>query len=69
MRTYEPVRMHAGNNSQTEPRYHAVPPAAVSDFGTALCGARPGRTGKGWRPEKGEAVTCPGCLRRMEERR
>jgi len=33
---------------------------------TALCGAKPGRTGNGWSSYTGEKVTCPRCNKRLK---
>ena len=44
---------------------HAV--AGTSEFATALCGARPGRLSNGWSEWKPDKVTCPKCLKKMEQ--
>lgn len=45
-------------------RYHAL--ARFSEFGTALCGAKPGRTSGGWcQPYGDQPVTCPRCLSKI----
>ena len=44
-------------------KWHAIPQAA--EFGTALCGATPGRLSAGWYENPAEAITCARCLRRL----
>lgn len=44
--------------------------APAGDWGTALCGARPGRlSGAGFGEPTGSAVTCPKCLARIAKPR
>ena len=42
-------------------RYHAV----STGHDKAICGARPGLRSQGWSLIRGDAVTCPGCLRKL----
>jgi len=68
------VRMLAGrcaNGAELDSgtRWHAVP---IGDHGmswTALCGAEPGRRSAGWSHwiVSGQAVTCPRCLKKLEQ--
>jgi hypothetical protein len=44
-------------------KYHLL--ERFSEFGTALCGAEPGRTSGGWSlPYGPREATCPRCLKR-----
>jgi hypothetical protein len=45
-------------------RFHAL--ETYSEFGKALCGAKPGRLSGGWSESPG-SVTCPRCLKKLPE--
>lgn len=50
-------------------RVHALAdarrPDATTVYGTALCGAKPGRRSVGWTPMDGTEITCPQCLKKL----
>jgi len=49
-------------------RYHAVDESAgFSEWGVAICGAKPGLRGNGFSYYEGEKVTCPRCLKRLSK--
>ncbi len=52
-------------------RWHAVPIDERGMRWAALCGAQPGRRSAGWSSwfVRGQAVTCPRCLKKMEAKR
>lgn len=64
---YEPMRMTgrcaSGLEADGGTRYHAV---NGGGWDRAACGATPGSRGNGWSEYKGEEVTCPRCLKKVE---
>lgn len=49
-------------------RWHAVPMGSEGLAWTAQCGEKPGRRSAGWSSwvVRGQAVTCPRCLKKLE---
>jgi len=72
MKKYIPLRMtgrcRTGMERDGGTLYHAVNiNEDYPSWKTALCGAKPGRTGNGWSSSTGEKITCSRCNKRLEK--
>jgi hypothetical protein len=58
------------NRTGSEPggtRIHAIY-RSESAFGTAICGAQPGRRSNGWSDYEFACATCPKCMKKLKKK-
>lgn len=62
---YKMGRLANGSQLDGGTIYHAVKDTPDYCNGKAMCGTSTGRRSAGWHKQRGQAVTCKACLRRL----